>query len=758
MKALARILASCALALCVAAPAIALSPANRIPDERLPYANRLAVVYDSDVYDSLNAVVVANRIYAITMRSSENLEKGRLVKLIREQGGSVTMFPSSYFKPAGRGGAQWATLGDTYPCVLFLGSNCSSRSGRAYVPDTAAILRFYDPESTTAQIIHYTSPDYVSENNTLTARRVGTGCYTGSVSWQPAWNVNGASGNGDGTNCAFVTSRGDSMFVTSFASGVAVRGTGMGAAVDSTHARVTSIVRLFTPAWPGAAMKLSTVTPQYSLQMSLYADSLVRTDGREALPIAWRVYWGSAGKHVDYVCMQMLDSYTNCTAQFAYALVSRYVKLAPVKAAYEWDDHGTFGIDDNSLASHRAWPYPDTLSNYRAMMRRYGMNPMLETTGGADSLYLMATTTQNGKTYPYLLDRSWYFVPHVHDSIGSHYLGNVMGIGTHIACEIGASGNFIAHRYAFRDSADITPGDEWARYGIYQRLVLHDSAYVAAFGAKPAPYLSFTNDISMPLDASLLSTYGMPGGPFDASSKLISPDSLFLAFACAGKRYIRGFTSWQQDTSDSRHGVSRSSRSLYGLRWGDNSIKTVGVGATTGILSASRYFSLPDQRYVVTVPEWARTKAGANSMGRATVRCVGTVAMTQTSAISAGTYDNVSKFRGNSQTVLPQIMGLTFARPQGTMYMRSDGIGTPSKIVQTPASGYSSLTLRNSDIARIRMLYQHPLSTRFGGGYDDWPVDKESLRVGVLEPLSALNTIAGHSLVRWVQPWEVFDK
>lgn len=761
MKALARNILSCALALCVAAPALAYSPANIIPDAfpaSQPLAKRLAVVYDSDVYDYADALGSAYSAYGYTLRSSENQEYGKLFKLLRDRGVRVDMYPSTYFKPTGYGAAAWATLGSTYKAVLCLGFRCNSNAGGAFVyaPDTAAIKRFFDPESTTAQLIHYTIPNYLDEGaNISTQYRFGTGSYTGSTSYAADIYLNGATGNGDGTQFAFTTASGDSFFAHSFAAGCAVRSTGMGAAIDSTNARVTKVVRLFKPpssgTWP-----MSTVTVRFNRNTALYADTLVSSDSHEALPVAWRVYWGSAGKHVDYVCMTGINDYTNCTGQVAYAVVARYVTVRPRKVGYEWDDHGTFGFDAENGATARKWPYPDTLSNYRDMLRRYGMSPMLETTGGADSLYLMATTTQNGKTYPYLRSGQWFFVPHVHDSASAHYLGNVFGVGSHIACASGCG--FATHRYAFRDSAGITAGDEWARYGIYQRLRLQDSAYVASFGARPVPYLSFTNDVTAPVDLNISSNGGWSAAA-TASFKSLSPDSLNMVLAAAGKLYVRGFTAYQTSDSNSTtvFGFAKQQRTFYGLRWASGIPKTAGISALTGLNILERQFTYPDERMSASVPSWV-TNVPKDARGRAIIRCVGAVSATVTATVTD--YPNVSFFRSAAQTILPQLMGVTGANPtRGFTDMAQPGGGRSAvRQAYNASSAAGALKLRNSDAIEIRMLYQHPLSTHWGGGYDSFPLDKEYLRVGVLDPLKALNGIAGYSLIQWVQPWEVFSK
>ena len=796
----------------------------------------IAVVYDSDVLANTND----NNLF----RKVENQNVGRLWTLLREQGQEVHFYESRYFQ--GTWGTAdslpyhlWHNMGDVYSLVICVGFRAQ------FANDPAFTRRFFCPDSTNAKLIHWSPTSLVNDySGALPSGQLGTGTALGAGN--AGASNNATSGGGDGSNMAFLNSRGDSLFSIGASIGRAVynypnqpyapqtftgnvfngyqfrssigsgafstvgnsgrivitasSGGNFGTAFvashndsvismqdslggisgitngscsvaiyppDSTHYRVSKTVRLWTPTWDAGGKFRSTSNSVVRADSAdvMGADSVARYMS-EPLPIAWRVYWKprntaiswlsdptSTSRSVDYVAMSGQVGSYSCTAQYAYALIARYAKLDNQRLAYEWDDHGTFGWDkvDSTTGSNNyktMWPVPDSLRTYMAMLNQYGISGW-NTTGPADSLYLMATTTQNGKNYPWLRS-GWKFVPHVHDTAEAHPLGMVLGLGSN-SC--GYSGNSIFHpRYAFRSNAALAT-DQPFKFGIYNRLVRQDSAYVATFGAgSTAPYLSFPNDYSA--TPSIRRQKVTLGGNVLVFNPDCPPESLFAAYRAAGKRVIRGFVDLQNpydttyvDATSYNTGVSPP----YAM-WGD----TV-ASLNTRQRFTTRYFSAPDQVFRGTLPP-ALAAYADNPNGTYAVKCVGTIAASQTGAtiISAsGTYPYTYQFRQAATTVTPTLLGLWFSPP----HMANPLVQYGESAVGGSFTGYKIYRF-SQDVGRIRMFYQHPGSSQFATGspWARFNPEKEIARVNVLSNIRALEGVAGHQLVQWVRPWEVFDK
>ena len=791
-----KLAAALLLALAIALPAVSMPPGQLWPVLNTNGRKPVCFIYDSDVIDSAQASVAADNVYGRSFLQTENLSLGCLKTLLQEQGNEFHVYPSSYFKCNGAGAAAYATLGNTYSVIVGMGFRCTV--GGVYVPDTARILRFFDPDSTNAQIIQCGFSDHWDDGG-----RFGTGTDFGGTqpsAQSPLFYLNTRG-------LAFTsTASGDTIYwFAAVGRAILNRSIYPTCGYDSTNQRVRKIVRLFNPAlkvngYTGAnntGAKIVSDTLEYTGAMiqscrndsskALYADSLVH-GVNTMLPLAWRVYWQS-GAHVDYVPIlnntQTGQAYIMGAGEILLSLISRYAVLDPIRVGYEWDDHGTFGFDDNST-NQRQWPYPDTLNAWRAFMASYGLS-RIETTGGADSLYRMATQRQNGKIYPSLFASQWRFVPHVHDTTTGvdsagvyHPLGSVLGMGSQIAC---ANGNTYSpdHRLAFRDTA-IAPGVDnsasgvydYMKKGIYQRLVQQDSAYTAAFGpGHTAPYLSFPNDISAPLDswngsAGSLSYY--TNGKTGSGAGCVPRDSLMLAFACAGKLYIRANVAGQ-------YGDSAGNGGAHGPAWtqmdGSTHLKPTGYGPwTPGSTQAwstttssgngyyDREFDYSSERYIgYNAPAAFRGRNGIRTNGTFEVRCISTESLTATSLDSVTSRSDLDySWRSGSLVILPELLGLR--RPNVAGYKGDLNIGeklVPTSIGRSGTNGY----FRSTDNNRVRMLYQHPLSSN----YFPYNVenrgevgDEKAMKVSVLWPLAALNNLASHSLITWVYPWEVFTR
>jgi hypothetical protein len=486
-----------------------------------PRNRSIAVVWDA-VDDSTATASQAGtqKIFRYTLNQSQ----GRLFAALKEQGARIDFYNSTYFRGTGADSAPdslWRHIGAKYGVVMVM--NMGSLFSQ---PQASFSKRFFCPDSFSAadqypQLIHLGCTDAWQEDSSASAptNSYGTCSYRSVASSVILAGTAGA----DSSHFAFLTPRGDSIgFSTAayaVAQPVAKRATG-----------VAQVVQLFRPTVNAPSINADAMTANTAIQgkagpvSTYYADSVA--GDYEVMPVAYRVYWNS-GRWVDYSIVDMNNSSFDNTGHVTLALVNRYLDLKPLPVAYEWDDHGTFGVDDtlgeNGRVTYQRWPRLTTMLPWITQMDSMGVK--WNTTGPGDSLYLMATTTQNGKTYPYILSRGnrLPFLPHVHDTFTVHPLGIVNGRGTHQAAL--ASSAQYSPRVAFR----YDPGNavSYLRYGIYDRLRLQDSTYTALFGpGRVIPYLSFCNDIVAPISYRTQNNGGDGTCP---------PDSFFLALAAAGR-------------------------------------------------------------------------------------------------------------------------------------------------------------------------------------------------------------------------------
>lgn len=681
-----------------------------------PRNKSVAVIWDA-VDDSLAGAGGNANVFRYTLNQSQ----GRLFAALKEQGATVDFYRSTYFRDSDTDNAPgilWRRIGEKYGVVMVM----NMYAYWAFLPASTPphfVRKFFCPDSFSTdypkpQLIHVGCTQAWREDSnavdaTAQARAMGTCSYAGVGN-----NVILAgTSTADSSHFAFLTPRGDSIGFSTAAYGVAQP-------VAKRATGVASVVQLFRPTANAPAVDAdrlianTTVLGYPGPISTLYQDS-VATD-KEVMPIAWRVYWNS-GRWVDFSVVDMNNSAFDNTGHVTLALVNRYLSLDPLPVSYEWDDHGTFGVDDtggeiNGRVTYQRWPKQSTMTPWIAQLDSMGVK--WNTTGPGDSLYRMATTTQNGKTYPYLLSRGsrMPFVPHVHDTIETHPLGIVTGRGTHQAA-IGSSAAFF-HRYAFR----YNPGASLpsSRYGIYDRLRLQDSTYTALFGSgRTAPYLSFCNDISAPLDYRVQNNGGDGTCP---------PDSFFLALAMAGKTTIRGYVDGQSP---------------------DSTGHTTAAVLNTALV-INRPFTYAGQQVTVEIPS-TLPQTGDRALGsKQTIRCIGTT----TSGVSFASPANARSktFRSAAQQTIPRLLHIMYTRPSiagGNAFL---GENQATQV----ALGLSN---KNDDTAWIGMYYQHPGIQAGATPWTALEMTKEEFRVSVRDPLAALSGIAGHDFWRWVYPWEL---
>lgn len=740
-------------------------PQNMLPTGRKP----VAFVWNSHVFDpTLNGSSI-DRDY---FRAIYPDNVGRLPMLIKDQGSQIDVYQSRNFEE-GYGSKLWRELGTYYGAVVFIGGKVRNGLDNDGGTQSAVMQKFYCADSTTAHVIHYSLPDWLDDwaDGGSAAKLMGTGAYSAGNNYFGLLNTPPACNFGN------VTAAGDSMFAGEEAvQRAAMNSTIRGSGADSTKAGIVQILpyfrsrsevstKAFATTYGGSNDPAAWTNVPINNDPQFYADSLATV--AEIMPIAWRTRWAS-GATMDFVMLDPTIASRNATtSQYLYAIIARYVKLDPIKTAYEWDDHGTFGFDDSTGSAGgavgsqtRMWPNQDTLYAWKAQLSSFGI-PNLETTGSADSLYAMATTTQTGQsgahTYSNLRDGTWYFVPHVHDSTTDHVLGNVLGMGTTIACRAGCNAQF--DRYAMRPPS--TQTYNWETYSVWYRLYAQDSAYTARFGpGVRAPYLSFPSDISVPKDMSTQGLNNVLRWPAGQVTEWMSCDSLFRAFANAGKFYLRDYQDGGTDSMGARRVFASA-----------GTIATINGYSTPGV---QRLFGYADERYsggrcnvAAGLQSWADSSSGTGRGGYV-IRGIGTFGLTATAAITSA--PKQTDTRSYQNAYLPFAMGLQYrptrqrvGRPADASTSSSDSTArlvSWSKWNSTFVSGNTCPP--TTDLGRIRIIYQHPLSTRFIG-YPAWAQDKVQMYNGILAPLAALTGIAragtagNTDLVRWVQPWQVYN-
>jgi hypothetical protein len=427
---------------------------------------------------------------------------------------------------------------------------------------------------------------------------------------------------------------------------------------------------------------------------------------------------------------------------YLYALIARYAKLNPINRAYVWDNIGESTLNsvvDSSATYSPLWPSADSLKSFHDYVIANGVPADFVIEGSPDSLLTRTTTstvTTGSTVAPYSFLANHRMVAGIRDTTTAHIFAAPLGVSS-----VPGNGNlFASHRVAF---SAFTGSNDYNARGIYQRLASIDSGYAAKFGPdRISPYLSMPFDWSAPADLRSGATW--TGSNTVASNGGCPPESLLMALALAGKTTIRGWTS-----------------NLNTTNYGANPLTGANMSSlsTTGSVAPLRLATGPDQSYYVSIPSgWSTAGSTGGNMIR--VRFVGAAAFTEPPITSAsgGTVSQPNsrlRYAFEATNKLATLFGVVTPVPSSyaTQALYGEAALGATYSTQTPLS-------RNSDFGRCRIANMWPQYLRFPAStiWTNYQASKEHARIALFSPLAALNNIAGHPLIQWVQPWQVYDK
>jgi hypothetical protein len=195
--------------------ALMLAPAMAFGQTTLPWKSRgngLLPVHITDrkpiavIYDDIDGACGTGVGSQLSLAENQNI--GRLWKTLKEQGQEVHFYNASYFGD-NAGDYLWQHLGTQYSVALCIGFDATYGSACL-----SALKKFFCPDSTTAQIIHWSFGDRIRDLGSIApGSLLGVGVTAPGASLQ----TNSAyTGHGDSTFCAFITPSGDSLFTDRF--------------------------------------------------------------------------------------------------------------------------------------------------------------------------------------------------------------------------------------------------------------------------------------------------------------------------------------------------------------------------------------------------------------------------------------------------------------------------------------------------------------------------------------------------------------
>lgn len=637
---------------------------------QLAKQRRIAVIQDSR-WNALNQNNVAQA------RNDMNKAIGNLLEQLELEGGAEVHFYSTAFLEDSL--PLWREMGSQYALALLLYFNDDGGATRT---------RWFCPESTTVQILH------VGGNGTSWANENRGTCDTAAAN-NPYANA---------PNLAVHTNGRDTL------SGAKI---GFGVRRGVLPTGVTSVVRFFRPVIAGSTSWAASPETTYA-QMPAAGDTIVRP--HEYMPLCWRVYW-TGTKHVDYVRMPPSPANNQGWPNIVWALASRYVKLNPLRYAYEWDDVMDINPSNGTRTTNAAFD-----SCRRDLEKNYGLKITMNVNPVHAASYLAGTNptyegTWSGAPYSWMRTMTW--VHHAHDSSrvsSANLVGRFGGYGP-------GNGNLVvvnrprySHRYASRKGSTEDPGG-----GIVQRLAYSDSVRkkVCPTCPAPPPYLSFPNNEVLPMDWRVRGSLAS-NAPEKVGYGYTPLDSLVWAIATGlnvpdgGTLYLRGFYLNNGSTA------AQKIRSYY-----------AGYEDTSAV--AATPWMQPDELEVFRV-------AGKTIY----VRCIGSLAQTGSNTTRLGVLQNGAYFTN-------ALMGLVndIQRGGSPAYNANESFAAdPNQLNTTPAP--RNLTAMN----RVRMIYQHPQGIVNGQGNYEILLFKW----GVGQHLRALDALAGHPVTQCVYPWELYQR
>lgn len=713
-----------------------------------PYAQRVAVVFDG-YHDAL-------------LQNGVKTEAARLAKQVgptfdswRADGDAeVHFYRTDFFElPAdsladgtrGQGvSALWQRLGDDYPTVVCVGFSGDSSVGKA------ARKRYFSADSTNAKIIHlgggsggsswlqhtqvFAIGDTGTTNSYFDYRRAAVQSYSGSAN-DTLWFVNG----------------------------------GYGVRPANLFPGVSKMVRLFKPVvlptridYPNAANDKFSFTADTAYHVvPSGSDTLVAA--LEVMPVAWRVYWtGSA--HVDFIKSAGSADYDASLGHVLTTLVSRTTQLRPYRAAMEWDDV----FDNNPTTSTRPSnaAYDSVFAEFRythGIPVAISTNPRhaAEYYAGDDPTREAAWEHPEGWTW---IRRGIPWVHHAHDSttsdIASNLVGRFGGYSTHNgSTSAGWTTDSITtygmsrYRYGHRSASANVAG---VGYSIVARLAWSDSVRRAICPeCTTPPYLSFPNNEMLPVDwrtkvgqsisSGLRANFWTRWGPYQGNGTCTIDSTLWalhygLGLEDGGELFVRTTTP-NNGSGSSAQNDFRGHMPPGGVAW----------ASISGNDAPKNWTTTGDNDSVIakTPFQWPGERSASTIAGR----------LVRIRNVATTSYDGGARanYTANVQRILPALMG------SRTGNMTSAGLSTWCDAWAADPGGafIAANDQKNSGVDHARIVYLHPSSVGSGWSNATGPNTSYTIqvaRLGLVGGINVLNAVAGHPLIRWVHPWEVYGK
>lgn len=740
------------------------------PTSDLPKNKRALFVFDDSGLSSFGAVTA--------VRQSQALDRamGGLASTLKRQGIQVDRKSTSWFLSTAAmdttggayGATRWRLAGDTYSLLVVYGG---TEVGTATAGATNR-TRFYDPDSTNAQLLIVWSAATRNElsgaDTTTTAWPTVGFPNRSSTSLNTSATAVSYDDDGGGPNPTTSTLRfALRAYGTTDTLWVPLIGTAwshLPSKWTASSKTISSVVRSVEPLQLTAGL-----TPYYAnadsstLAMPAAGDSTATatTTARDMLGPAWRVKFAS-GRYSENVIGQWTSTvYTTNFAMLAYAIAARYLAVNPILCAVEmddvtdmsgptdtgtrWSNAGYDSLLTRWVSTYRCLPVAD-VNPLHAYQYIRGDNPTWEANWSGD---------------PWTWMKKWRnpWIHHSHDAVASRPTSNLVGgfggysPGNANVVSIGGVNTYIlSPRLAFRNYAS-----QDSVYGpsIYSRLAYSDSLRRIACPECPVPpYLSFPDNRVLPVNYR---TRTAPTGWYRyrsvSTDSLCTTDSLFLALA-RGLNVPKGGTLYVRATLC--NGVGDAGYQTFRAE-GVNSVKTVYSGnedryAADSVV-AKTPFVYPGEERIVR----------ANTTGGywVTVKNIATVTFDP----GSGTNNHLALL-SLAPVALSRLLGFwngvvtstTFgSSPSSTNYLGDTWSVDPAGIY-----GLNSNNQHNVGNDRPRIIYFHPgnwtgsaLNPPVGPGNNYATAQFARM---ILQPVNALNNLAGKQIVKWVNPWEVYAK
>lgn len=768
MPKVTRYLLAAALALGLVAPAWA---TDSFPTARVPKSRRVLFVNDAEI----------TSFGASPEKNAQRIRKtywGGLISALERQGAQVDIYPSTFFTKstnvtAANVATLWKNAGDTYSLAIFAnavqyGTATAGASNRT---------RFMNADSTNVQIMVLWASN--SRNEPM-----GADTTSGAYYWPLAnfpHRLSTSANSLIGATTAYGNRTALRAYGTTDTLWIPVVGTGWmrlpyklrlnGNTVDTS--KVVRTVETFD-------ISGGTLSPYYSNadSTSTYygalgdstasADSSAAGTYRELLGPAWKVYFDS-GRWVDHLVSYPGTSptYTSNFSMLAYAIAARYLDLRPIRVAVEMDD--VFDMNPNNTGTR--WSNAAYDSLFTKWVGTYNCKPLADVNPTHGYEYMRGDdptyeTAWSGAAWTW--PRKWRnpWVHHSHDAVASRATSNLVGgfggyaTGNANVVTIGGVNTFIkSPRFAFR----LTPGDTVYGASIYHRLRYSDSLRAAVCPECPLPpYLSFPNNEVLPVNWRVRTApTGWARYRSVSSDSLCTIDSTFLAMArglkipSGGTLYLRGTLS--AGSGDAGYLTFRP--------WGTQSPRNAYTGnedlyTADSVVAKTPFINPGDERIV-------RDRYGVTDPTGATS---GTAYWIKVKNVATVTFDPgssnqpITQLMSAAPVTLARLLGFwngtVTATSMGTVDANGNVYGEAFSL--DPASVYGTGNdQQNSGRDRPRVVYLHPgnyagVSTNPPIGPGDNYATSQFARF-ILQPVKALNNIAGKRIIQWVYPWETYQ-